>query len=255
MSTETAPSNEPQLTNNSTRKIAVVTGATGGMGRKIVADLAQDHTVYALGRDKALLDELVTSHGDAVVAVPGDLTEIMTSDQPLSETPLAPLADLGQIHTVVHAAAIAQNFSVADAEYTDWQAHFDINVTVPAWLTRELLPALRLGEATVIFINSGAGRATSGNNVVYCASKHALYALADGLRKSEHGIRVSSVSPGPTDTAMFKGLAGEYNPDHVIAPDEVAKAIRAVVDAGPTTQLTEIQVRPRIELAERMNNS
>lgn len=50
---------------------------------------------------------------------------------------------------------------------------------------------------------------------------------------------------------MFQGLNGNYDKSHVIAPVEVAKAIRAVIDAGPTTQLTEVQVRPRIELADR----
>ena len=49
---------------------------------------------------------------------------------------------------------------------------------------------------------------------------------------------------------MLQGLQ-DYNPEHVIAPVEVAKAIRATVDAGPTTQLTEIRVRPRVELNQR----
>ena len=55
------------------------------------------------------------------------------------------------------------------------------------------------------------------------------------------------MAPGPTDTPMLKGLQ-DYDPSQVIAPAEVARAIRTVVEAGPTTQLTEIQVRPRIEL-------
>ena len=55
------------------------------------------------------------------------------------------------------------------------------------------------------------------------------------------------MAPGPTDTPMLEGLQ-DYNPNEVIAPVEVARAIRTVVEAGPTTQLTEIQVRPRIEL-------
>ena len=123
--------------------------------------------------------------------------------------------------------------------------------TLPvAELTRRLLPALRAAEGLAVFINSGAGIHSYGDNVIYAATKHALYALADGLRLGELGIRVSTVAPGPTDTPMLQGLQ-DYNPEHVIAPVEVAKAIRATVDAGPTTQLTEIRVRPRIELNQR----
>ncbi|WP_313550470.1 SDR family oxidoreductase [Corynebacterium sp.] len=226
------------------KKIAVVTGATGGMGVEIVANLAADHHVYALGRDEAKLEELVATHGDAVTAVPVDLVNELDNLDTV-------LPALERVDVLVNGAAIANALSVESARVEDWRAHMDLNVHVPAELTRVLLPGLRAAEGTAIFINSGAGRGGFGDNVVYAATKHALYALADGLRKSEQGIRVTTVAPGPTDTAMLQGLSGGYNKDHVIAPVEVARAIRAVIDAGPTTQLTEVQVRPRIELADR----
>ena len=225
-------------------KIAVVTGATGGMGVEIVANLAADYHVYALGRDKAKLEELVAKHSDAVTAVPVDLGNELESLDTVLPT-------LERVDVLVNGAAIANALSVESARVKDWRTHMDLNVHVPAELTRVLLPGLRAAEGTAIFINSGAGRGGFGDNVVYAATKHALYALADGLRKSEQGIRVTTVAPGPTDTAMLQGLSGGYNKDHVIAPVEVARAIRAVIDAGPTTQLTEVQVRPRIELADR----
>lgn len=225
-------------------KIAVVTGATGGMGKEIVANLVSDHHVYALGRDQAKLDELVAAHGDAVTVVAVDLTQELDAMD-------AVLPALERVDVLVNGAAIAQAFSVESARVSDWRAHMELNVYAPAELTRVLLPGLRKAEGTAIFINSGAGRGGFGDNVVYAATKHALYALADGLRKSEQDIRVTTIAPGPTDTAMFQGLSGDYDKSHVIAPVEIAKAIRAVIDAGPTTQLTEVQVRPRIELADR----
>lgn len=232
------------MSENQNSKIAVVTGATGGMGVEIVANLVADHHVYALGRDQEKLNQLIQSHGDAVTAVAVDLVnELEAMDTVLPK--------LERVDVLVNAAAIAQALSVEEARVEDWRAHMDLNVHVPAELTRGLLPALRAAEGTAIFINSGAGRGGYGNNVVYAATKHALYALADALRKSEQGIRVSTIAPGPTDTAMLRGLNGDYNKDHVIAPIEVARAIRAVIDAGPTTQLTEVQVRPRVELADR----
>ena len=225
-------------------KIAVVTGATGGMGKEIVANLVSDHHVYALGRDQAKLDELVAAHGDAVTVVAVDLAQELDAMD-------AVLPALERVDVLVNGAAIAQAFSVESARVSDWRAHMELNVYAPAELTRVLLPVLRNAEGTAIFINSGAGRGGFGDNVVYAATKHALYALADGLRKSEQDIRVTTIAPGPTDTAMFQGLSGDYDKSHVIAPVEIAKAIRAVIDAGPTTQLTEVQVRPRIELADR----
>ncbi|OFP86741.1 SDR family oxidoreductase [Corynebacterium sp. HMSC059E07] len=221
-------------------KTAVVTGATGGMGAEIIKDLARDHRVYALGRRAGELPE-----AENIVPVAIDLLSL------LDGSPLpAELSSLERVDVLVHAAARADKRSVESARPEDWRAQMDLNVHVPAELTRLLLPALRAAEGLVVFINSGAGIHSYGDNVIYAATKHALYALADGLRLGELGIRVSTVAPGPTDTPMLQGLQ-DYNPEHVIAPVEVAKAIRATVDAGPTTQLTEIRVRPRIELNQR----
>ena len=221
-------------------KTAVVTGATGGMGVEIIKDLARDHRVYALGRRAGELPE-----ADNIVPVEIDLLSLLDGTALPAE-----LAELERVDVLVHAAARADKRSVESARPEDWRAQMDLNVHVPAELTRLLLPALRAAEGLVVFINSGAGIHSYGDNVIYAATKHALYALADGLRLGELGIRVSTVAPGPTDTPMLKGLQ-DYNPEHVIAPIEVAKAIRATVDAGPTTQLTEIRVRPRIELNQR----
>lgn len=160
------------------------------------------------------------------------------------------LPELDRVDVLVHAAARADKYSVESARPKNWREQMDLNVHAPSEVTRRLLPQLRQAEGIVVFINSGAGIHSYGDNVIYSATKHALYALADGLRIAEPAIRVSTVSPGPTDTPMLKGLQ-DYDPAHVIAPIEVAKAIRAAVDAGPSTQLTEIRVRPRIELALR----
>ncbi|MEO5305323.1 SDR family oxidoreductase [Corynebacterium sp. c25Ua_47] len=221
-------------------KTAVVTGATGGMGAEIIKDLARDHRVYALGRRAGELPE-----AENIVPVEIDLLSLLDGSALPTE-----LSELERVDVLVHAAARADKRSVESARPEDWRAQMDLNVHVPAELTRLLLPALRAAEGLAVFINSGAGIHSYGDNVIYAATKHALYALADGLRLGELGIRVSTVAPGPTDTPMLQGLQ-DYNPEHVIAPVEVAKAIRATVDAGPTTQLTEIRVRPRIELNQR----
>lgn len=221
-------------------KTAVVTGATGGMGVEIIKDLARDHRVYALGRRAGELPE-----AENIVPVEIDLLSLLDGAALPTE-----LSDLERVDVLVHAAARADKRSVESSRPEDWRAQMDLNVHVPAEMTRLLLPALRAAEGLVVFINSGAGIHSYGDNVIYAATKHALYALADGLRLGELGICVSTVAPGPTDTPMLQGLQ-DYNPEHVIAPVEVAKAIRATVDAGPTTQLTEIRVRPRIELNQR----
>lgn len=237
-----------------TEKIAIVTGATGGMGREIVADLTRTHHVYALGRSDTALAELGALK--SVTPVSTDLV-VDLLDSAGTSCAVERLVDLSRIDVLVHAAAVASRFSVETAGVSDWRQMMDLNVHVPAELTRRLLPALRAGDGTVIFINSGAGQGAYPDNVVYAATKHALRAVADGLRKGEAGagVRVTTVAPGPTDTPMLQGLQGqagqEYRPEHYIEPVEVARAVRMVVDAGPSTQITEVAVRPRVELSDR----
>ena len=232
--------------------VAVVTGATGGMGVEIVRDLARDHRVYALGRNREVLTQLEGM--DNVVAVETDIvTDILGGEGAGADT----LRDLQRVDVLVHAAAIARNRTVESATVQDWHHHLDLNVVVPAELTRQLLPAVRAAGGQIVFINSGAGNGAHPGNTVYAVSKHALRGLADALRREEsnNSVRVSTVSPGPTDTDMLRGLVedkgGEYRPDWYIEPVEVARAIRFVVDAGETTQITNVDVRPRVELADR----
>jgi NADP-dependent 3-hydroxy acid dehydrogenase YdfG len=99
-----------------------------------------------------------------------------------------------------------------------------------------------------VFVNSGAGTAARPRNTPYAASKHALRALANGLRVEEesHGVRVSTVYPGPTDTPMF---GGDVDRAALIRPASVARAVVMAITASEDVQLTDIHVRPRRELS------
>ena len=97
------------------QKVAVVTGATGGMGREIIADLARDHHVYALGRSAADLPESPSITPVAIDLVAG-LDEGMA------------LPELDRVDVLVHAAARATKYSVEEATPENWRAHMDLNV-------------------------------------------------------------------------------------------------------------------------------
>jgi len=121
------------------------------------------------------------------------------------------------------------------------------------------LPALRQQQGQVIFINSGSGTLALAGHAVYSASKFALNALAHALRQqeSDHGVRVSTVAPGPTDTPMNRktresqGDFAAIDPRDYSTPESVAAAVRLVVSASDDTQITDIAVRPRRDKAKR----
>jgi NADP-dependent 3-hydroxy acid dehydrogenase YdfG len=149
---------------------------------------------------------------------------------------------------------VGEHIPPAVSTADDFRAQLEVNLIAPAELTRLCLPMLRASRGTVIFIGSGASTRPVPGSAVYPATKHALKAYADVLRldESRNGLRVSTVAPGPTATAMYERLQTQtgrpYEPDRLIDPGSVARAVRFVLDASDDVHLTDVAVRPRQEL-------
>jgi NADP-dependent 3-hydroxy acid dehydrogenase YdfG len=225
------------------RPVALITGASSGMGREIARELARTHRIIAVGRDAQRLDAVARETGAEAWRLD------VTDEAALAER----IAGLDRLDVLVNAAAVSQQRSVADASADEWAEQLAVNVTAPALITRHSLPLLRASRGTVIFIGSGAGTRPVPGSAIYTASKHALRAVADVLRIDEepHRVRVATVAPGQTDTAMLRSMipSDSYEPDRYITPASVAGAVRFVVDAPDDVQITDIAVRPRQEIA------
>ena len=218
-------------------RTAVVTGGTSGIGREVALQLAElGWRVIAIGRDREALAEL-SRRSERLVPHAADL---LTDE--LEE--LIP----AQVDALVHAAGISPSTGVEETTPGEWERVFALNVTAGAALARHALPALRAARGTIVFVNSGAGTAARPRNTPYAASKHALRALANGLRVEEesNGVRVSTVYPGPTDTPMFDG---DVDRAALIRPASVAAAVVMAITASDDVQLADIHVRPRRELS------
>lgn len=222
----------------SSRPVAVVTGATRGIGRAVALDLGRTHHVVVHGRAPEAVEALVAELPSATPWV-ADLAEA---------APTVP--DLDRVDVLVHSAGVIGGTDVADTAPEEWRRVLDVNVVAVAEVTRRLLPALRAVRGTVVTINSGAGLTAGPGGAVYAASKFALRALTDALREEErpHGVRVSSVHPGRVDTDMQHELVekegGEYRRELYLEPASVAAAVRLVVDLPHGATVESLSVRP-----------
>lgn len=223
------------------RPIALVTGASRGIGAAVARSLADTHDLLLGGRDgdalHALVDEL-----PGAKPWPVELTD----HQAVADA----VADIDRLDALVHSAGLVELAAVADAPVDSWRRTFELNLFAVTELTRLLLPALRASKGHVVLVNSGAGLSAKPNWGAYAASKFALRAFADVLRDEEHpnGVRVTTIYPGRVDTDMQRDVrtqeGGPYQPERYLQPESVARAVLAAVTATPDAHVTEITVRP-----------
>ncbi len=219
--------------------MALITGASGGIGAAIAEALAPTHTLLLAGRPSARLDAVAERLG--ATTWPLDLTDV---DDIASGAEI-----LTELDVLVHNAGVAYPGRVAESTPEQWRATFEVNVTGAVALTLALLPALRAARGQVVFINSGSGINPSPGLASYSASKFALRAFGDSLRADEPLLRVTSIHPGRVDTEMQRDLVayegGEYDPARFLTPQTVAAAVAQVVATPPDAHTYEVIVRPR----------
>ncbi|WP_055479737.1 SDR family oxidoreductase [Sphaerimonospora mesophila] len=221
------------------RPMALITGASRGVGAAVARALTPTHDLLLGGRDRAALDRLAAE-------LPGARPWAVE----LAELTPADVAGIDRLDLLVHSAGIARLGRLADMPAEVWRRTFEINVVAVAELTRLLLPALRAAHGHVVLVNSGSGQRANANWGSYAASKFALRAFADVLRDEEHpnGVRVTTIYPGRVDTDMQRDVrtqeGGPYQPERYLQPESVARAVLAAVTATPDAHVTEITVRP-----------
>ena len=231
-------------------RVAVVAGATGAIGGAVARSLAGEGAcLLLLGRDearlRALADELEAG-GATVRALAGDLAR-----QAAAEAAGAAVAELGDgVDVLVHAAGAFRAGPVESAPVEDLDLQFAVNVRAPYLLTRRLLPALRARRGLAVFVNSTAGLGAGAGSAAYAASKHALRAIADGLRAevNDDGVRVLSVYPGRTRGRMqrevCRAFGQRYDGERFLDPADVAAAIIDAAALPPSAEVCDLRLRP-----------
>lgn len=219
----------------------LITGAGSGIGAALARDLlARGDDVVLVARSQARAEELRTTYAGV---------DVLVADLARPES-VESLALPSALDSLVHAAGVVELGAVSALSVDEWATQLRVNLVAPAALTRVALPALRAARGTVVFVNSGAGLHAHPQWSAYAASKHGLRALADSLRAEEagSGVRVCSVYPGRTATAMQEKVHARegkpYDAADWIRPETVAEAIVRVVDLPRDATIPDLTVRP-----------
>lgn len=234
-------------------QIAVVTGASSGIGKAIAIALAAQGTKLCLvGRNREAM-EAVAAHAHSmaprVLMSPTDLTQDAHVERLASELQ----REFGQIDVLVHSAGVFSLGKLQNAPVHALDSQYRTNVRAPYLLTQALLPMLKVRPGQIVFINSTAGLQARAGVSQYAATKHALKAIANSLREevNAEGIRVLSVFPGNTATPLQETICqieGRlYQPELLIQPEDVAAVVVHTLSLPRSAEVMDVRVRPMVK--------
>jgi NADP-dependent 3-hydroxy acid dehydrogenase YdfG len=227
-------------------KVAIVTGASGGIGKAIALELAtQGATLGVVGRHRHTLAPFLASFGSTRI-FEADFAEKHAVEQ-LADTIAR---QLRRVDILVHSAGAYGSGGFRDASVDQLDLLYNVNVRAPYVLTKLLLPLLAAHCGQIVFLNSTQGLSAAANVGQYAATQHALKAIADSLRQEVNpdGVRVLSVFLGRTASPLmrriFESENRPYHPELLLQPEDVAAAVVNALALPRTAELTNIHLRP-----------
>lgn len=237
-------------------QVALVTGASSGLGRAVAIELARAGANVALfARSETELEVVAAElRREDVRALP--LPVDLANADDLRRTAERAIADLGRVDLLVNGAATDAPGDVEHLSVQDWDRVLAVNLRAPFLLSKLVFPRMRAaGRGTIVNISSVAGKRGWANASAYCASKFALSGLTQALNAEgkPHGIRACVIFPGAMATSW-----GTWSPDKrapvvaqalqpptdVLPPQDVAALIVWIASAPTELVLNEVIATP-----------
>jgi NADP-dependent 3-hydroxy acid dehydrogenase YdfG len=234
------------------QRVALVTGAGGGIGRALAQALVTTGAeTWLVGRNAESLAETALACGPGRVEVRAlDLTE----DSAIG-TLVTDIRDAhGRLDILAHCAGIIAHGTLEKTPVESLDDQYRSNVRIFYSAAQQLLPLLRRGRGQVVVVNSSivSGGPKPGT-AQFAATQHALRALTDTFRNEVNadGIRVLSIYPGRTATArqerLYKEDERSYRPELLLQPHDIAAIVLSALTLPATAEVTDIHVRPMLK--------
>lgn len=236
-------------------KVALVTGASAGIGEACALALAAAGAKVAIvARRAERLQDLaarIARGGSEAIVLPGDVSSENFALSAVART----IDKFGRLDILVNGAGTIQATNIAEADLSQWRDVLNINLLGSLYTCHAAVAPMRVqGRGTIINIGSLACHTTTPVYNAYATSKHALYAMTDGMRQElgPEGIRVALVNPGTVSTEIWEQLSDPahseamrefLHQEDAIQPSEVANTVVHIATAPAGVNLSEVWVR------------
>jgi len=227
-------------------KVAVISGASQGLGRAVAAQLAaQGAQALLLARRQGPLQETAAALVAAGGAARAYTCDVADAAQ-VQATAAAIQTDFGRVDILINNAGIPAPRSFADTDVAAWDAVIGVNLSGVFYLTRALWGCLRAAEgASVITISGTAGR-RGGGSPAYGSAKFGLTGLNHAIAQAgaAHNIRATILYPGGMDTGWRGAPIGVLPRQESMAPAAVARFIVQLIASPPEFVVNEAVLNP-----------
>ena len=237
------------MTNKLAGKVALITGASAGIGRAAALALAEEgaNMVLTARRGERLkeLEATVEKAGGKAVSVVGDASKEETAQECVAAATKA----FGKLDILINNVGIGNYKNLVDTSAADYDEMVDSNVRSTFLFTRHATPLMiKQHSGTILMISSMAGIYGFAGEAVYCATKFAQVGFAQALDKElrPHGIKVGVICPGgvKTEFALGKGRTEEnVAKSGMLEAEDVASAILLACTQSSGSRIIEVQMR------------
>jgi NADP-dependent 3-hydroxy acid dehydrogenase YdfG len=233
--------------------VAVVTGASNGIGRAIALNLAEHGaTLCLVGRHRDRLTAVAAACSASVSRSIHVFEADLGEDDAVRRLAHAVEQQFQHVDILVHCAGVYGRGALREASIEQLDLLYRVNVRGPYLLTQLLLAPLtrRRGRGQIVFVNSTQGLNAAADVGQFAATQHALKAIADSLRQelNPDGVRVLSVYPGRTATprteSVHKIEHKAYQPELLLQPHDIAAVVVNALELPRTAEVTNITIRP-----------
>ena len=237
-------------------KVAIITGASSGIGYATSLTLSKAGIRVAVGarrteRLQELEKQIIKNNGEILVQKT-DVTRKSDCDSLVNTI----VEKWGKVDILINNAGLMPLSYFKNGKVEEWEQMIDVNIKGVLYCTSAVVPhMLEKKSGHIINISSVAGRIVFAGGSVYCATKHAIAALSEGLRKElspTYNIRVTCIEPGAVETELLGSITDESMTGFIQATknmetlrsDDIANAILYAVQAPRHVNVNEILVRP-----------
>lgn len=238
-------------------RIAVVTGASSGIGRAVARTLAAAGAGVVLGaRREERLASLASEIRDGGGTAWFRATDVTDARQVEALVQMA-VREGGGVDVLVNNAGVMPLSPLAEVRVRDWERMVDVNIKGVLYGIAAVLPVMQArGGGHIVNVGSVAGRRPFPGGTVYAATKFAVRALTAGIQlelSASHGIRVTDIQPGVVETELMdhipveearEGFRERWEDRRKLQPDDVANAVLFAVTAPAHVNVNEVLIRP-----------